>query len=157
MTNLPAVRGDLPDVPQKRLFWSFRQNNSGGKWQQGLPVNVIIEATSMQNAISVAKSLGIYFDGVDAGVDCPCCGDRWYEPWDGEETPKIYGMPIDYNWAENWGGRLYDGVPYSGVYYMDGRVEYRAYDGVLIVEAEFEEEENRRLLPHMRRLLPKGD
>lgn len=41
------------------------------------------EAASEDEAIERAKDV-IYFNGVEKGFDCPCCGDRW----------------SDYIWAE---------------------------------------------------------
>ena len=34
-----------------------------------------------------AKTLGIYFNGINIGIDCKCCNDRWSEheqQYDGE-------------------------------------------------------------------------
>ena len=65
-------------------FWIFRQNNSGGSFvldmTQGIGVWVIVEASSQAHALERAAAVGIYMDGVELGVDCPCCGDRWSEP-----------------------------------------------------------------------------
>lgn len=81
------------------MFYTFRQNNSGGKFVENndLAVNTVIEANSLKEAINKAEEIGIYFDGCDDGIDCPCCGDRWYRPWDddGKEVPSIYDTPID--------------------------------------------------------------
>jgi hypothetical protein len=53
---------------------------------------VIIEAESADEANHIAESVGIYFDGVEKGIDCPCCGDRWYSAYnEGVEKPEIYG------------------------------------------------------------------
>ena len=68
-------------------FW---QNNSGGFWNDIEPVSesvridkhshdVLIEAKTATEANKIAEANGIYFDGVGAGVDCECCGDRWYQ------------------------------------------------------------------------------
>lgn len=61
-------------------FYQFRQNNSGGNFQVDHQVchRLIIEAYSETHAISKAESLGCYWDGVSNGIDCSCCGDRWY-------------------------------------------------------------------------------
>lgn len=34
----------------------------------------------------------VYFDGVEEGIDCPCCGDRWsrLNEWDLKEKIYIY-------------------------------------------------------------------
>ena len=88
-------------MPKKTItlqtrYWHFSQNNSGGYFtiddNAGLGPSVWIEATSMRDAINRARDIGIYFDGVASGTDCPCCGDRWYEPWredEGKEAPEI--------------------------------------------------------------------
>ena len=36
-----------------------------------------IEAKSAEQANQLAEQHGIYFDGVERGIDCDCCGDRW--------------------------------------------------------------------------------
>lgn len=61
-------------------WYQFSQNNSGGIFilDANLSINVYIEAHSPQEANQRAEELGIYFYGVGEGMDCPCCGDRWY-------------------------------------------------------------------------------
>lgn len=70
------------------MFYEYRQNNSGGFFH--LPaIQVFIEADSMDEANRIAERNGLYFDGVDDGRDCPCCGDRWYpvsSKWNVHET-----------------------------------------------------------------------
>ena len=46
--------------------------------------HVLIEADSSDEANVIAETKGIYFDGVNSGEDCPCCGDRWLpvDDWD---------------------------------------------------------------------------
>lgn len=63
-------------------FYEFNQNNSGGGFDVDDKVchRLFIEATSLDEAISKAENLGCYWNGVDNGMDCECCGDRWYEP-----------------------------------------------------------------------------
>jgi hypothetical protein len=39
---------------------------------------MFIEAHDEDHANSRAQRCGIYFDGVDKGIDCECCGDRWH-------------------------------------------------------------------------------
>lgn len=77
------------------MFYTFRQNNSGGSFDRDdyVDIYVIIEASSADKANSIAQSIGIYFDGVDKGQDCECCGDRWYSVSenDGTDIPEIYG------------------------------------------------------------------
>ena len=67
--------------PEKMNFYEFNQNNSGGHmdYNDKLTHRVFIEAEDYRSANSIAEDLGIYFNGVDNGSDCECCGDRWYE------------------------------------------------------------------------------
>lgn len=60
-------------------FYEFDQNNSGGYFDvdENLCHKLIIEAENFEEAVQKAESLGCYWDGVENGVDCPCCGDRW--------------------------------------------------------------------------------
>lgn len=72
------------------MFYLFVQNNSGGSFhidaESGIGVNVAFEANSEEEAIERAQNV-IYFDGVNKGRDCPCCGDRWSEyTYDSAET-----------------------------------------------------------------------
>lgn len=73
------------------MFFTFIQNNSGGYFVG--EQFVIIEADYAQEANDIALLHGIYFDGVDNGIDCVCCGDRWdkVEDNDATEKPEIYG------------------------------------------------------------------
>ena len=78
-------------------FFTFHQNNSFGRYVTDAKVtfNVIIEAGNASHAKMLAEQIGIYFNGCRDGRDCPCCGDRWYEPWDeGDDVPNIYGTLI---------------------------------------------------------------
>ncbi len=65
-----------------KTFYAFDQNNSGGSFvvNDKLCHRVIIEADTEVEAINKAEILGVYFNGVDLGMDCDCCGDRWYKP-----------------------------------------------------------------------------
>jgi len=74
-------------------IYQFTQNNSGGCFDTDDKVchRVLIEALNEGHACDIAENMGIYFDGCDTGHDCPCCGDRWYRPWDSIEFPYIYG------------------------------------------------------------------
>ena len=84
---------------EKALFWTFRQNNSGGTFTVDDSVDkyVIVEALDAEEANEKAKKVGIYFNGCDKGVDCRCCGDRWYRAslWEAYEEPALYGVPVN--------------------------------------------------------------
>lgn len=79
-------------------FYCFDQNNTGGRFVRtdALDHDVIIEAADKDAAVKKALAIGIYFDGCADGQDCPCCGDRWSEPWsdDGDDAPEIYGKVV---------------------------------------------------------------
>lgn len=55
----------------------------------GPAIEVWIEAESAAEANRLAQYNGLYFDGVDDGIDCDCCGDRWYsaDECDAYHTP----------------------------------------------------------------------
>ena len=61
-------------------FYVLTQNNSGGSFvtDDKLCHRLIIEASSEKEVISIAEDLGCYWNGCNEGMDCPCCGDRWY-------------------------------------------------------------------------------
>ena len=73
-------------------FYEFSQNNSGGIFvtNKTLCHRLFIEANDAQDATEKAESLGVYFNGVASGRDCPCCGDRWYD------SPSEYIFPHNY-------------------------------------------------------------
>ena len=60
---------------------------------------VLIQARNGAHADERAEEIGIYFNGVDDGMDCECCGDRWYPTKyadnKGDETPRVYNRPPD--------------------------------------------------------------
>lgn len=104
-------------------FYTFRQNNSGGHFTINDEVAevVIIEAYDAIDANRRAERIGIYFDGVDNGRDCDCCGDRWYKQYEydrkdeGTETPEVWGQTIEEYLNGRWsfGKNVY-------VYHKDG-------------------------------------
>ena len=103
-------------------FFHFHQNNSGGRFtiNDDVSVNVIIEATSADDANERAEGIGIYFDGSD---DCSCCGSRWHTVYgEGNDVPKMYGDVVnkDYRPKFGWSDEKHDVI----VHYMDGRKEY---------------------------------
>ena len=80
-------------------WYCFDQNNSGGYFDVDDKVchRLFIEAESFDDAISKAEELGCYWNGVDKGIDCSCCGDRW-SLWDDD--------PIDLDKYNNKGYRV---------------------------------------------------
>jgi hypothetical protein len=77
------------------MYYTFYQNNSGGIFDitSDVAEYVIIEASNHEEANDIAESIGIYFNGCEDGIDCECCGNRWYPVFerDGTEEPDIYG------------------------------------------------------------------
>lgn len=57
------------------MFYRYSQCNTGGFFL-GAQL-VIVEAATLEEAEARAAGAGVYFDGVAAGRDCACCGDRW--------------------------------------------------------------------------------
>lgn len=85
-------------IKEMYVYW---QNNSGGYFKEIrktyknnmliLPVKREGFRSNGYSSLAVADKevipKEIYFDGVDKGFDCSCCGDRWsrLDEWD---TPK---------------------------------------------------------------------
>lgn len=74
-------------------FFEFSQNNSGGSFHvdEHVTHRVLIEADTEEEAIRKGEELGMYWDGCENGIDCPCCGDRWSTPWGEKIFPFTYG------------------------------------------------------------------
>ena len=94
------------------MFYTYRQNNSYGVFDEK------------------AENIGLYFDGVEKGRDCPCCGDRWHKAYslgygiEGTKEPEIWGHSVmDFLKQEvNADGSL----PWNEeviIYYKNGKVE----------------------------------
>lgn len=111
-----------PEKQKQSLFYHYSQKNSFGTFdknaEDGIGTDVIIEAYSAQDANKRAKKIGIYFNGVNKGIDCPCCGDRWYKAYDGEGTisPTINGNALDEIKRRDYRKEAY-------IHYIDGRIE----------------------------------
>lgn len=91
---------------------------------------VIIEAVNAAQANEIAETIGIYFNGCDAGIDCYCCGDRWYPVRDnsgGTTEPMIYDKAVE-EYRNGGAGMFFTGAgePYAHVYYLNG--EKRTYN-----------------------------
>ena len=91
-------------------FYELSQNNTGGLFDVDDKVchRLFIEADSEDSAKDIAESLGCYWDGVDSGIDCECCGDRWYGvnevdlnninlKWKGYEVSEWFKSEKDYS------------------------------------------------------------
>lgn len=111
------------------MFYEFNQNNSGGHFTRNSRVDsyVIVEANDLEEAIDRANGIGVYFNGVDEGMDCECCGDRWYPPYrdDGKAEPSHYDSPLTLaNSSTTKNPREHTVV----IHYLDGRVIYTTTD-----------------------------
>lgn len=111
-------------------FFTFDQNNTGGTFIENDDLRrfVIIEAKNSARANSRAEAIGIYFDGCEDDIDCPCCGDRWYrvlDDDDGYDVPHVYGTPIGDPVASDTPNEWLD-LNYAQVvvHYADGRKTY---------------------------------
>lgn len=106
------------DLKEEGLFFTYRQNNSGGRYEfnDNLSAYVIIEAKSPEEANKRAEELGIEFD-----EGCSTCGDRWdrADEWDSEEIPMIYNKDVSKGLYKEsgWARRQ---VPVAGyIHYYD--------------------------------------
>ncbi len=72
-------------------YFKFRQNNSFGVYR-GTPL-VFVQADNAADANRIAQDHGVYFNGVADGLDCDCCGDRWFRVSDddAQDQPSSYG------------------------------------------------------------------
>lgn len=89
-------------------FYEFDQNNPGGYFDTSMPRFLWVEASSAEEACEIAEKHGVYFDGVDKGIDCECCGDRWYRtrprPKTREEVDELIEVrtgPDAFRW-DDW-------------------------------------------------------
>lgn len=87
-------------------FYEFSQNNSGGHFMVDDRVchRLFIEAKTFSEAVDKAEELGCYWNGVDKGIDCECCGDRWllYEDIVDIEEYKTEGYKVSSLSKKNW-------------------------------------------------------
>ena len=97
------------------MFYKYSQNNSGGGFyaDERVQPRVFIEADSESEAETIADSLGIYFDGVEKGHDCECCGDRWSNYSDEVKPEDLEELLMDTEYG-------YDTV----VHYANGKKRY---------------------------------
>lgn len=109
-------------------FYSYNQNNSGGSFDVDDKVchRIFIEAFNEAEADFKAEELGVYFNGVEDGRDCPCCGERWgggYAvefPLDYDGRGTVFSDVVEYAQylADEYGWT----TPDCRIYYADGRV-----------------------------------
>lgn len=87
-------------------FYYFDQSNPGGGYDEfnGGKRHLLIEASDANEANTIAIGYGVYFDGVEIGEDCECCGDRWYPA---DEDDGGYNIKES---VEAFGNRINDRV-----------------------------------------------
>ncbi len=111
-------------------FFSFCQNNSGGRFtcNDKLCHNIIIEAHNYDEARLKALGLGVYFDGCSLGIDCSCCGDRWYDYEDiidVDKMSKYYKQK--FNNIEQYAQRMANEYGWTSpdyrIYYYNGEIK----------------------------------
>ena len=113
----------------KLEWYEFNQNNSGGKFTVNDSVchRLFIQAVDADDACSIAEGLGVYFNGCDEGIDCECCGDRWYRPYSATEFPLEYSKTQTFTNIEEYTQFLADAygwtVPDCRIYYKNGVVK----------------------------------
>lgn len=115
----------------KTKFYEFNQNNSGGSFDtdEKLCHILFIEAENVQQANKIAEGLGVYFNGCDNGIDCSCCGDRWYEA-DGYNEINLNKLSkaykIEFNTIEDYAQCVADRYgwtnPDSRIFYLSGKI-----------------------------------
>ena len=74
------------------MIYSFRQNNSGGFYCQPAKYIIVKDAKDSEHATEIAMAAGMYLQGIAAGSDCSCCGDRWSgvsDEWDTMENALL--------------------------------------------------------------------
>jgi hypothetical protein len=97
-------------------YYEFRQNNSGGWFDvdDRVTLSVWIQATSANSANILADSLGIYFDGCKNGIDCDCCGDRWYP------VTEDGAKDLPNRFSASGSMFIEDGKAHTRIYHIDG-------------------------------------
>lgn len=111
-------------------YFNFSQNITGGSFHfsesGGITVHVVVEAKDSESANATAMSKGVYFDGVDSGKDCGCCGDRWDRAeLGGWEQPSVYGRPLGRKDDSNRPSVFWANLDRQiAVHHADGRIEW---------------------------------
>lgn len=114
------------------MFYEYKQNNSGGSFDvdDKLCNRLFIEADSAKIANRIAEGLGCYWNGVDAGLDCECCGDRWTPRSEGDwrcvnldKVNEWYGVNTIEEYAQYLADKYGMTIPDARIYYANGTVK----------------------------------
>lgn len=111
------------------MWWHFRQSNPGGVFHldNNLCENLFIEASTEEEAIAKAQAMGVYFNGVSEGLDCPCCNDRW-------DYPDKITEPVE-QFAQQLVQRQSFHSPGARIFYSNGLIAEVSMDRVTLDEA----------------------
>lgn len=111
--------------PEELGWYEFDQNNSGGSFDVDDDVThrIYIQAFSYKEAEDKALDLGVYFNGVQSGRDCDCCGDRWHGG-DKLNFPIDWGKYKKFTTIEEYVQYMVDEYPWCSpdayIYYANG-------------------------------------
>jgi len=130
------------------MFYEYSQNNSGGSFDlsDDIGVYVWIEAPNQEVANAIALTKGIYFNSMELGYDCGCCGDRWYSRWGGGGGCETLDEYVSSH-REGPFRRQWDGNRIGVAHYMDGRREDVWYDTDTLDAHEVKELESESTVP----------
>lgn len=109
---------------RKTRFFCYNQNNSGGAFsfdeEEGITVNVYVEAEDSDDANDRAEEIGLYFYGCDVGLDCECCGDRWMPAYgEGHTLEEVRNKHPRTKWEK-------EGME-ACIHFIDGSKEWGDY------------------------------
>lgn len=106
------------------MFYNFDQNDPFGNFDLDsvFAMSMIVEADSADDANSRAMAIGIYFDGVTKGKDCPCCGDRWNMVDQDDATPRPVWRDMNVK-SMSKTPRFHDDYVACRVFYKDGTIK----------------------------------
>lgn len=106
------------DYKENLKLFVVHQNNSGGSFcvdnSNGTGERVFVLAKDEDTALDLLEGKSVvYFDGVSQGLDCECCGDRWWRAADEieDENNKVvsfssfdeaYDFVVDYVKNDRW-------------------------------------------------------
>ena len=113
------------------LYYVMRQYPNRGEYEINANVAsiVVIQTHDPLKANFIALSKGIYFDGIEKGIDCSCCDDRW-KPFTsrsrGHNMPMVEHVPL-LTYLDDWiSSDMLQGCPshtLAYIYYSDGEKE----------------------------------
>jgi hypothetical protein len=110
------------------MFYSFRQNNSGGSFK-GPAITVWVEADSPEEANNIFTTLDdCYFDP-EYKQDCECCLTRWHETLDFEgkshyEMLRYIDNENNNSWKDVGDLIGRNKIPQHMIRHKDGTIQY---------------------------------